>query len=55
MPTNSILITDKCAQVINTPGVLITSLDGREKGTQINFMNYKNKKKRYVQYKQIIL
>jgi hypothetical protein len=42
MPTNTILITDKCSQVINTPGVQITSIEGRERGRQINFLNYVN-------------
>jgi hypothetical protein len=40
MPTNTISITDKCAEVINTPGVQITSIEGRERGKQINFLNY---------------
>jgi len=40
MPTRSALITDKCAQVINTPGVPITSIDGRLKGNRINFLNF---------------
>jgi len=40
MPTNTIIITNKCSQVINTPGVQITSIEGRNKGAQINFMNY---------------
>jgi hypothetical protein len=40
MPVQTVLITDTCSQVINTPGVLITSIDGRLKGNQISFMNF---------------
>lgn len=39
MPTRTILITNTCPQVINTPGIPITSIDGRLKGNQINFTN----------------
>jgi len=40
MPTRTVLITDTCSQVINTPGVPIISIDGRLKGNQISFMNF---------------
>ena len=40
MPITTIIVNDKCAQVVNTPGVPITSIDGRLTGNQINFMNY---------------
>jgi len=40
MPVTTIIVNDKCSQVVNTPGVPITSIDGRLKGNQINFLNY---------------
>jgi len=39
MPTRTLLITKTCPQIINTPGVPITSIDGRLKGNQIDFTN----------------
>ena len=40
MPTTTIPITDKCTQLVITPGVPITSIDGRTNGNQISFINY---------------
>lgn len=40
MPTNTLTISDTCSQVIRTPGVKITSLDGRSSGTKISFIKY---------------
>jgi hypothetical protein len=40
MPTTTIIVNDKCSQLVNTPGVPITSIDGRLNGNQITFMNY---------------
>jgi hypothetical protein len=37
MPTLSFSITDKCSGVIRTPGVAITTLDGRLQGQQVTF------------------
>jgi hypothetical protein len=40
MPTNTLTISETCSQVIRTPGVKITSLDGRTRGRQISFIKY---------------
>jgi len=37
MPTLSFFITDKCSGIIRTPGVPITTLDGRLRGKDISF------------------
>ena len=37
MPTTTFFITDKCSGLIRTPGVPITTLDGRTTGTDISF------------------
>ena len=41
MPTTTILITDKCSQlIITTKGDPITSIDGRLTGNQVSFLNF---------------
>ena len=40
MPTQTIQINDKCSQLVITPGVPITTIDGRLNGRQINFIKY---------------
>jgi len=37
MPTLSFFISDKCSGIIRTPGVPITTLDGRLRGNNISF------------------
>ena len=60
MPTTTFFITDKCSGLIRTPGVPITTLDGRTTGTDISFNTttyeeYKMRRKAEVlQYKTII-
>ena len=40
MPTTTFSITDKCSAILRSPGVQITSLDGRLTGTDISFNTY---------------
>jgi len=40
MPTITQPITDKCSHLFVSPGVPITSLDGRASGNQISFINF---------------
>ena len=60
MPTTTFFITDKCSGLIRTPGVPITTLNGRITGTDISFNTisydeYKMRRKAEVlQYKTII-
>jgi hypothetical protein len=59
MPTISFFISDKCSGIIRTPGVPITTLDGRLRGKDISFNTtsyeeYKMRRKAEVlQYKTI--
>ena len=60
MPITTFFITDKCSGLIRTPGVPITTLNGRLIGTDISFNTtsyeeYKMRRKAEVlQYKTII-
>ena len=60
MPITTFFITDKCSGLIRTPGVPITTLNGRLTGTDISFNTtsydeYKMRRKAEVlQYKTII-
>ena len=40
MPTTTVEINSDCYQVVNTPGVAITTLDGRNTGSNVNFMTF---------------
>ena len=59
MPTLSFFITDKCSGIIRTPGVPITTLNGRLRGNDISFNTtsyeeYKMRRKAEIlQYKTI--
>ena len=61
MPTTTFFITDKCSGLIRTPGVPITTLNGRITGTDISFNTisydeYKMRRKAEVlQYKSLII
>ncbi len=60
MPTTTFFITEHCSGLLRTPGVPITTLDGRLTGTDISFNTtsydeYKMRRKAEVlQYKTII-
>jgi hypothetical protein len=59
MPTTTFSITPTCSAIIRTPGVPITTLDGRLQGTEISFNTfsyeeYKMRRKAGVlQYKKL--
>jgi hypothetical protein len=59
MPTLSFFISDKCSGIIRTPGVPITTLDGRLRGNDISFNTtsyeeYKMRRKaETLQYKRL--
>ena len=59
MPTTTFSITPTCSAIVRTPGVHITTLDGRLRGTDISFNTYSydeykmRRKAGVLQYKRI--